>query len=623
MHPRARPLPLSILLPCALLTGCTTSGTIDPRPDGGGANCVEGEQVCDGERLLRCVDGDLELDSVCSLACDAALGCVTCHPGQARCDGDTSQVCESDGRGHVDTACDTRAGQVCHSVTGRCVIPCESLGPSYVGCQFFPTVTANGVGGRFDEQFGLVISNTWDSAATVTIEGGGLAGPYVVQVPAGGLSVERLPMQAELRACASHSTCRECSTPQVDNHRVWSGRVEQGAYHLTSNRPITLYQFNPLPYELLEGPGDSATLSYSNDASLLFPVNGLSTHYIAASWWSSGDSPTPMRADDQTFCVGFSSERILPPEGFLSGRPSMLAITATVDATDVTVTTTARVFGSHGAPNFEPGDPQSVALNQGDVLQLLAFDGDLTGTDIHATQPVQVLGGHYCANIPAGVGACDHIEESIPPVDRLGRRYAVTTPTLAGPLEGPARTSVVRIIATEDDTSLAFDPPVPALNHIGRTGEFVEIIGQDGFIVDSDRPVLVAQYLVGSSYGVGPHPPPPEEIRLRGDPAMTIVAPVEQYRDRYLFHAPENYPHNFVNIVGPADAEVLLDGESIPLSSPLGRGDFAFARVPLGVGATAGDHVVRSNLPVGISVYGYGSFTSYWYPGGLDLDPLF
>jgi hypothetical protein len=27
-------------------------------------------------------------------------------------------------------------------------------------------------------------------------------------------------------------------------------------------------------------------------------------------------------------------------------------------------------------------------------------------------------------------------------------------------------------------------------------------------------------------------------------------------------------------------------------------------------------------MAFGISVYGYGSYTSYWYPGGLDLKSI-
>lgn len=33
-----------------------------------------------------------------------------------------------------------------------------------------------------------------------------------------------------------------------------------------------------------------------------------------------------------------------------------------------------------------------------------------------------------------------------------------------------------------------------------------------------------------------------------------------------------------------------------------------------------GNHVINGNQKFGIQVYGYGQFTSYWYPGGQNLD---
>ena len=41
-------------------------------------------------------------------------------------------------------------------------------------------------------------------------------------------------------------------------------------------------------------------------------------------------------------------------------------------------------------------------------------------------------------------------------------------------------------------------------------------------------------------------------------------------------------------------------------------------RIKLGPGQ-AGAHVLTASQPVGIQVMGYGSYTSYQYPGGLDL----
>jgi hypothetical protein len=33
-----------------------------------------------------------------------------------------------------------------------------------------------------------------------------------------------------------------------------------------------------------------------------------------------------------------------------------------------------------------------------------------------------------------------------------------------------------------------------------------------------------------------------------------------------------------------------------------------------------GNHTANGDQPFGISVYGYGQYTSYWYPGGLNLE---
>jgi hypothetical protein len=38
--------------------------------------------------------------------------------------------------------------------------------------------------------------------------------------------------------------------------------------------------------------------------------------------------------------------------------------------------------------------------------------------------------------------------------------------------------------------------------------------------------------------------------------------------------------------------------------------------------AGSGNHTIEGSKPVGVSVYGYGEVTSYWYPGGLDLKDL-
>ncbi|HTA93774.1 MAG TPA: hypothetical protein VK745_29560, partial [Polyangiaceae bacterium] len=69
----------------------------------------------------------------------------------------------------------------------------------------------------------------------------------------------------------------------------------------------------------------------------------------------------------------------------------------------------------------------------------------------------------------------------------------------------------------------------------------------------------------------------------------------------------------------PLDAKVTLDGLALPATpKPVGGSSFGIARVHLGVGS-GGAHSLVSDKPVGLQIIGYGSYTSYAYPGGLDL----
>ena len=103
-----------------------------------------------------------------------------------------------------------------------------------------------------------------------------------------------------------------------------------------------------------------------------------------------------------------------------------------------------------------------------------------------------------------------------------------------------------------------------------------------------------------------------------GDPAMALAVATAQYRNYYLFHAPTNYESNYVNITAPDGAVVTLDGQPVGGFVPIGTTGYSIARVQLSNTGT-GNHAITSAAKFGISVYGYGQYTSYWYPGGLDL----
>jgi hypothetical protein len=64
---------------------------------------------------------------------------------------------------------------------------------------------------------------------------------------------------------------------------------------------------------------------------------------------------------------------------------------------------------------------------------------------------------------------------------------------------------------------------------------------------------------------------------------------------------------------------VIVDGQAAPPAIAVGSSSFGVSRVRLGPGAN-GAHLLIADQPVGIQVLGYGNFTSYQYPGGLNLE---
>src|SRR5688572_3508654 len=131
----------------------------------GSGECRAGVGRCEGSDYQTCVDGRFVTQETCAGACDRTHGCVTCAPGSSTCTGDVARTCRDDGSGYDEIACDPVQGMSCDAASGRCAGACapQSIGSSYIGCEYYPTVTANNVDNRF--AFAVAISNTGTAPA--------------------------------------------------------------------------------------------------------------------------------------------------------------------------------------------------------------------------------------------------------------------------------------------------------------------------------------------------------------------------------------------------------------------------------------------------------------------------
>ena len=311
-----------------------------------------------------------------------------------------------------------------------------------------------------------------------------------------------------------------------------------------------------------------------------------------------------------------------PTDPLFGGETPVLgayfAVTATRDNTSVNIKVGARgrILAGGGIAATGPGGTATVMMNAGDVIELVGeskTSSDLSGSLVTADKPVQVIAGVPCIQAPLGVQACDHVEESVFPAETLGKDYFVTVPT--GP-NGNVVGSIVRLFGNRDGTTLTYAPSKPTgAPATLQAGDVVQFEVKTDFRVTGSAEFAASTIMLG-----GERLDPSGGSTQKGDPSMSFATAIEQYRRRYIFLAPDDYDTSYVDIIYPEGTTLLLDGLPPPAGKPI-AGGFSIARAKLGAGK-AGAHELTASKPVGVQVMGYGSYTSYQYPGGLDLKSI-
>ena len=562
--------------------------------------CEGGPFKCVGNIIQECHDGEHRDVVFCARprVCAVTLGrCADCYPGGNWCKGDDLHSCTTDGT--YGAKIKTCSPGWCSS--GGCADPCKraTTARSYVGCSYWPTVTMNSVSDEFS--FAVAVANTSTAAARVTVASA--TNPSLVKATEAPNSVATIKL------------------PWGKFLKSQYGLIGKGAYHLTSNLPVTVYQFSPLNYVLNHeckvkdsDPTDGKCYSYSNDASLLLPDHSLAREYMVIT------KPT------QGLLIQGETKPYFSP-GFFT------VVATEPGDTTVTVTFSADAQGySSSIIQYSKGQTASFKLGQWDVNQIasrmpasctpvktdskghkycnLSGTTDMTGTVIKSDKKVAVFVGHNCTFVPFDKWACDHLEEQLFPVGSWGKKYIGSHTSSSG--KDP---NIYRLVSSVNGNKLTFNPAVVPPVTLNR-GKHVDLLTTGDFEVKGTGKFALTQFMVGQGYS---NPTPGSGAP--GDPAMALAVPVEQYRSYYRFLAPSSYAQNYVNIIAPQKAIIILDGSRVPSSSfkAVGKSGFAVAKLKI----KGGSHAVESSSGgFGIMVYGVGSYTSYMYAGGLDLKVL-
>jgi hypothetical protein len=465
--------------------------------------------------------------------------------------------------------------------------------------------------------FTVAVVNPGPAAATVTVTGGGLGTPRIQAVPAGSAAAIALPWVDALGDLGN------TGLPAL---------APNGAYRVVSTAPIAVYQFNVLEvsgsngtacgtiFECLFLPcegGFCIDTSGTNGASLVLPARVHGRDYLAVTRPTYGTTTCTYDANNL-------------PEYTTAWYPGYVTVVASQPGT-TTVTVT---FAGHAASGpgvsvqYDKGQIGTFTLNQGDVLQLASrgatscsvscsgtcgsgttrtcycnsVDHDLTGSTISATQDIAAFGGHEFTQIPVTSGSGEHVEEQLWPVAAWGKRAIAVATQDPG-----VRANVYRVMSGANGNSISFNPAVSSGVVLNR-GQWHEFTTSSSFEAIGSHRLLLTQFVGGREAGGS---------TATGDPAMSFVVPVEQFRAEYRVYVPPEYASSAA-IVAPAGASVLLDDVAVGGFVSVGSGAYAGATV----GAlTAGFHKLTGSAGFSVQVYGSAERTSYMYPAGLNLVP--
>lgn len=621
---------------------------IAPACQAGNKRCTTGVEVCDGlgaNAKWTLVEDCAAQSKVCV---EADFTCKTCFPESYFCEGRDVYLCGADGesKSKVQT-CDADQGLACRGGSCRKLCSEAAAQKSNVGCEYWAVdldnANINATSNAAAQQFAVVVSNPQpDVPVSVKIE----QDDTLPGMPGDPFEIATSTI-APLNLQVFKLGPREVDgSPPGEFDTGTHTALTRAGYKITTDFPVVVYQFNPL---------ENVSV-FSNDASLLYPKEAFTTggaaapSYIALSW------PQTIAATDD------------PNTNFNPFDPihlrAFLTIAATEDDTFVRIVTTTAVVQGGPVAATPAGGEISATIDAFDVLNLETGDfmADFSGSVIYADKPVAVFVGSEASDAPhwekLSLRQCcaDHLEDQLPPIRTAGKAFALPhTPhrgravTAAGAVIGEIpEVELVRFMATTGaGATITTTLPKPDDRIVlTGSGDVAEVAVFGDFMATSDQPILVAQ-IMASQQATSPK----QSGLPGGDPSLMMVPPLEQARNDYVFLTPDKYAFDFVTVVAPFGATVVLDGQTVTpeicevapadglTAEQRGAADppyvvyrcqLSFPTIDPATNPPTispglqndGVHRVSADAAIFVAVTGFDAFVSYAYAAGTDLREL-
>ena len=357
--------------------------------------------------------------------------------------------------------------------------------------------------------------------------------------------------------------------------------MDDGLYnhgiHVTAVKPVVVYSF--------------VYVNAISGATVCLPTNTLGRDYFSVNYTQRSNDP--------------------------GSHSYFFVVAADTGTTTVEITPSANTKGGKVA-----GVPFTITLQQGQIYQVLGTVSGLTGEDLTGSRIRSMNTGAGCKRIAVfcgsgkvtigcNSGTADNLYQQMYPTATWGKKY-ITVPSLVNSV------NYFRIVKSDPSANVVLNgTPLAASSFVN--GFYHEFANSLPNVIESDKPVLVAQYFTTQNCSGNSGP---------GDPEMIYLNPVEQTISSVTLNSmqPPGITINthYLNIVLKNDAAAInsfsVDGVSYKNFSVVpGDNGFVYTQIP----TTAGTHNIKCDTGFNIIAYGFGSPESYGFSGGTNLKDLY
>jgi gliding motility-associated-like protein len=436
----------------------------------------------------------------------------------------------------------------------------------------------------------LIIYLSTEQAATVTVSVNGTAWNQTVNIPANAVNASIIIPKSG-----------------INDARILTEGLSQKGIHIVSNVPIVVFAHQ--------------YATQSSGSMMLMPVETFGYKYVSLNYEQISNFPNSM---------------------------SWFFMVASEDNTRIEITPSDTTLNG-----WVPNQTYTINLNKGQIYNVFGKPtATLTGLDLTGSKAVSIAGadgtchpfGFFSGssrntlqtascqgNFNPSLGFFYNAQggevfmQQMFPANAWGTKYVTyqTVNNTGNDIVSPYRT-IYRVAVQK--------PNVPVKrNGIPLTGLvrnfYYEFYGTGGEIIESDEPIMVAQYMVNSNQCNPPVPIPNPYNGVEGDPEMIYLSPIQQGVKRTLYYETrkESITNNFVNIILPTtglpslrfDGNPLLPTEIIPHPK-----DPNYTVVVHRSFNGNAQHLITCDEAFVSINYGWGAWESYGYNAGCLVNNL-